>query len=53
VPIKLIDKTNIAAATISPQAEKIMSASIQDVLGKDNLVEPLLTPGSDDFNFTP
>ena len=51
VQIKLTDKANIAAAKISPQAEKIMSVSIQDVLGKDNLAEPLLTPGSDDFNF--
>ena len=51
VQIKLTDKSNVAAAKVSPQAEKIMSVSIQDVLGKDNLEKPLLTPGSDDFNF--
>ncbi len=51
VQIKLADRINVAAAKVSPQAEKIMSVSIQDVLGKDNLAEPLLTPGSDDFNF--
>jgi amidohydrolase len=39
------------AAEVSEEAEAIMRESIEEVLGKNHCVPPIVTPGSDDFHF--
>jgi len=41
----------IAAAVTNEEAIDIMRKSIIDILGEENLDEPLVTPGGDDFHF--
>lgn len=49
-----IDVTNyhgVPAAETSEEATSFMRTAITDVLGEENVVGPLLTPGGDDFHF--
>lgn len=51
VPIELTDIHGIVAAKLNEEAIQIMKRSIEEVLGKDQVDEPLITPGGDDFHF--
>ncbi|MRG84998.1 M20 peptidase aminoacylase family protein [Salinibacillus xinjiangensis] len=51
VDIKLESVGAIAAAKLNDEAIDIMSKAIEDTLGKDNLDQPLVTPGGDDFHY--
>ncbi|ASN04413.1 M20 peptidase aminoacylase family protein [Virgibacillus necropolis] len=51
VPINLSIESMMASAIVDPQAQEFMAESITKVLGKENLVDPLITTGSEDFHF--
>lgn len=49
--VKITDEHGIAAACVDADAQKIAQRAIEMSLGKENAVEPILTPGGDDFHF--
>ncbi|WP_102347167.1 M20 peptidase aminoacylase family protein [Bacillus sp. Marseille-P3661] len=51
VEIKLVTKGEFFAPIVDPEAMKIMQQSICEVLGEENLVPPIITPGGEDFHF--
>lgn len=51
VEIDITDVAGIVAAATNDEAIAIMSKSISETLGEDNLNPPLVTPGGDDFHF--
>ncbi|MFM1653300.1 M20 peptidase aminoacylase family protein [Brevibacillus sp. B_LB10_24] len=51
VPIPLEPGTRTAAAEVNQEAQNLMAAAIQEVLGEDNLAAPVVTSGGEDFHF--
>lgn len=51
VTINLETKANVAAAVVDKEAQSFMEKAIIDVLGKDQLKEPIITSGGEDFHF--
>lgn len=49
--IKITDDYGIPAAEVAPEAEEISRQAISNVLGPDYTMDPLMTPGGDDFHF--
>lgn len=49
--VKITNEHGIAAACVDADAQKIAQRAIEMSLGKENTVEPILTPGGDDFHF--
>ncbi|MFD1706870.1 M20 peptidase aminoacylase family protein [Siminovitchia sediminis] len=49
--IHVTKEYGIAAAEVSPEAEDISRMAISKVLGADRTMEPIVTPGGDDFHF--
>lgn len=42
---------HIAAAVLNEDAQEMMKQAIEDVLGEENVVPPIVTTGGDDFHF--
>lgn len=51
VDIRLSTAARIAAAEVDPDARHFLAKSIRKMLGEENLLEPLVTSGGDDFHF--
>ncbi|WP_067725990.1 M20 peptidase aminoacylase family protein [Oceanobacillus damuensis] len=51
VDIEITSVGGIAAAETNEEAISIMSQSIKETIGEENLTPPLVTPGGDDFHF--
>ncbi|HEU5138788.1 MAG TPA: M20 peptidase aminoacylase family protein [Bacillales bacterium] len=51
VGINLSTEAEIAAAEVDDEACDLMAGSIRDIAGEENLLNPLVTPGGDDFHF--
>ncbi|WP_163531181.1 M20 peptidase aminoacylase family protein [Halobacillus ihumii] len=51
VPIDLSLESMMASAIVDPEAQAFMAESIKEVLGEENLVDPVTTTGSEDFHF--
>ncbi|API93293.1 MULTISPECIES: M20 peptidase aminoacylase family protein [Virgibacillus] len=51
IEIEIIENHGIAAAKTNQEAISIMETAITNVLGKEAIVPPLITPGGDDFHF--
>ncbi|WP_019241754.1 M20 peptidase aminoacylase family protein [Bacillus massilioanorexius] len=51
VEIKLEKGANVAAAIVDQAALNIMAEAIEQTLGKENLVRPVITTGGEDFHF--
>ena len=51
IKIEITDVHGIAAAEINEEAIDIMQSAITSHLGEEKLLEPLITPGGDDFHF--
>ncbi|WP_249870576.1 M20 peptidase aminoacylase family protein [Oceanobacillus saliphilus] len=51
VDIDITSVGGIAAAETNDEAISIMSQSIKETIGEENLTPPLVTPGGDDFHF--
>ncbi|WP_077324608.1 M20 peptidase aminoacylase family protein [Virgibacillus siamensis] len=51
VPIELDIGSATASANSDKNAQKIMSESIGEVLGEENIAPPVVTSGSEDFHF--
>lgn len=51
VDIQLETRSNVAAATENEEAQRILSEAIQQAIGHENLVPPIVTPGGEDFHF--
>ncbi|GLB61820.1 M20 peptidase aminoacylase family protein [Cytobacillus sp. NCCP-133] len=51
VKITLETKANVAAAEVDEEAQHFMEKAIVDVLGTDQLREPIVTSGGEDFHF--
>lgn len=51
VDIQITRKSGIVAAETNNEAIDIMRKSIIDILGEENVDEPLVTPGGDDFHY--
>ncbi|HET7578506.1 MAG TPA: M20 peptidase aminoacylase family protein [Bacillales bacterium] len=51
VTIDLLPEAEIAAAEVHPKAQHFMAESIKQNLSEKNLLEPIVTPGGDDFHF--
>jgi amidohydrolase len=51
VKIKLVIPECLAAATLNRAAVNIMADAIEEILGQDELDEPLVTSGGEDFHF--
>ncbi|SDE79501.1 amidohydrolase [Bhargavaea beijingensis] len=51
VEIKITDDFGIAAAEVHPEAEEVARQAIVRTIGENNLTEPIVTPGGDDFHF--
>lgn len=49
--IELQKEHSLPAASRNKEAETIMAAAIRDILGEENLDEPLVTTGGEDFHF--
>lgn len=49
--IKITDDYGIPAAEVDAEAETISKQAISNILGPDKTMEPLMTPGGDDFHF--
>lgn len=50
VPIEIRINHGVVAAKLNHEAEQIMAAAITDVLGVQNLDQPLVTTGGEDFH---
>lgn len=51
VKIELTTEAEIAAAVVNEEAQNFMHEAIQETIGKQNLLPPIVTPGGDDFHF--
>lgn len=51
VTITITEEAGIAAAEVSSEAEGIARQAIVRALGEENLTDPIITPGGDDFHF--
>lgn len=51
VQIRLTEEAYTAAAERNQEAEQLMAQAIRDVLGAEQLMEPITTPGGEDFHF--
>ncbi|UAC49597.1 M20 peptidase aminoacylase family protein [Bacillus aquiflavi] len=51
VSISLETKAAVAAAKVNKDAQNFMKEAIIDSIGRDNLVEPIITTGGEDFHF--
>ena len=51
VEINITEDFGIAAAEVHPEAEEVARQAIIRVLGEENLTDPIITPGGDDFHF--
>ncbi|WP_040226889.1 M20 peptidase aminoacylase family protein [Bhargavaea cecembensis] len=51
VAINITEEAGIAAAEVSSEAEGIARQAIVRALGEENLTDPIITPGGDDFHF--
>ncbi|GIN97707.1 amidohydrolase AmhX [Siminovitchia terrae] len=49
--IKITDDYGIPAAEVAPEAKEITRQAISNILGPDHTMDPLMTPGGDDFHF--
>ncbi|WJY26081.1 MULTISPECIES: M20 peptidase aminoacylase family protein [Sporosarcina] len=49
--ITITEDTYVAAARVHPEAQETARQAITDVLGEENTVPPVITPGGDDFHF--
>ncbi|MBD8004540.1 M20 peptidase aminoacylase family protein [Bacillus norwichensis] len=49
--IKITDDYGIPAAEVAPEAKEITEQAISNILGPDHTMDPLMTPGGDDFHF--
>ncbi len=44
-------RSDIVAAILCPEAQDVMARAMTQVLGSENLSEPVITPGGEDFHF--
>lgn len=44
-------KGRVYAAVVNPEAERLLAKAIEDTLGTEGLVGPIMTPGGEDFHF--
>ncbi len=44
-------KGRVYAAVVNPQAKRLLAKAIEDTLGLEGLVDPIMTPGGEDFHF--
>lgn len=44
-------KGRVYAAVVNPVAERLLAKAIEETLGTDGLVGPIMTPGGEDFHF--
>lgn len=51
VTIQLKTKAFVAAAKVDKEAQQLMNKAIEDVVGKENTMPPLITSGGEDFHF--
>lgn len=51
VKIELSTEAEIAAAVVDLEAQEFMAEAIRSSIGSENLLEPIVTPGGDDFHF--
>ncbi|MFD2445527.1 M20 peptidase aminoacylase family protein [Bacillus sp. CGMCC 1.16607] len=51
IQILIETKAKIAASKVHHEAQKLMKAAIDEVLGRENCEPPLVTSGGDDFHF--
>lgn len=51
VQVNILHTDGIAAAKTNDEAISIMQSAIENALGKEAVVPPLVTPGGDDFHF--
>lgn len=51
VDIDFTYESNVVAAEVNEEAKEIMAGAIKEVLGKENLLPPSVTPGGEDFHF--
>ncbi|XXM72395.1 M20 peptidase aminoacylase family protein [Lysinibacillus sphaericus] len=51
VEMKVTRDYGIAAAEVSEEAQAVAEKAIRNVLGEQNVTDPLVTPGGDDFHF--
>ncbi|WP_017729291.1 M20 peptidase aminoacylase family protein [Halalkalibacterium ligniniphilum] len=51
VEIHLDMGANVAAAIVNPEAQSLMEQAIEDSIGTQNIVPPVVTTGGEDFHF--
>jgi len=51
VKIELSTEAEIAAAVVSDEAQSFMEEAIRRTIGEENVLQPIVTPGGDDFHF--
>jgi amidohydrolase len=49
--MNLVYESRVAAAEVNDQAKMMMAQAITEVLGSESLVDPVVTPGGEDFHF--
>lgn len=49
--LRVEQKGRVYAAVVNPQAERLLAKAIEDTLGTEGLVSPIMTPGGEDFHF--
>ncbi|WP_026576244.1 M20 peptidase aminoacylase family protein [Bacillus sp. UNC438CL73TsuS30] len=51
VKIEFEHKEKVYAAVVNPKAQKIMAKAIAEVIGDENVMPAVITPGAEDFHF--
>ncbi|WLR51675.1 M20 peptidase aminoacylase family protein [Bacillus tianshenii] len=51
VDITLSGNDGVAAAVIDSEAQQVMAEAVEDTIGKDRLMPPIVTAGGEDFHF--
>ncbi|HET7657302.1 MAG TPA: M20 peptidase aminoacylase family protein [Bacillales bacterium] len=51
VKIELSTEAEIAAAVVNTEAQDFMAEAIRSTIGVENMLQPIVTPGGDDFHF--
>ncbi|MDQ6598647.1 amidohydrolase [Bacillus salipaludis] len=51
VKIEFEHKEKVYAAVVNPKAQKIMAKAIAEVIGAENVMPAVITPGAEDFHF--
>lgn len=49
--VSVEQKGRVYAAVVNLEAERLLAKAIEDTLGKEGLVGPIMTPGGEDFHF--